>query len=81
MMPDFKPSMKLFHTMRQNRDWSETLHVSTVGELNREIVSGNFRELMLTQEALHEKRIGDIAEEIATQGQPGGYYCRSVFFR
>ncbi len=67
MMPDFKPSMKLFHTMRQNRDWSETLHVSTVGELNREIVSGNFRELMLTQEALHEKRIGDIAEEIATR--------------
>lgn len=67
-MPEFKPSMKLFHTMRQNRDWSETLHVSTVGELNREIVNGNFRELMLTQEALHEKRIGDIAEEIATRG-------------
>lgn len=71
-VPDFAPSMKLYRTMQQTNEWAEKLHVSTVGELNREIVKGNFRELMLTQEALHEKRIGDIAEQIAEKG------CRVV---
>ncbi len=67
-MPAFEPSMKLFRTMQQASEWSGKLHVSTVGALNQEIVSGNLSELMLTQEALHEKRIGDIAEEIAGRG-------------
>ena len=71
-MPDFKPSMKLYRTLKQNNEWGEKLQVSTVGELNREIVNGDFRELMLTQEALHEKGIGDIAEQIAEKG------CRVV---
>ncbi len=67
-VPEFVPSMKLYHTMQQTNEWAEKLHVSSVGELNREIVKGDFRELMLTQEALHEKRIGDIAERIAEKG-------------
>lgn len=71
-VPGFVPSMKLYRTMQQTNEWAEKLHVSTVGELNREIVKGDFRELMLTQEALHEKRIGDIAEQIAGKG------CRVV---
>lgn len=71
-MPEFAPSMKLYRTMQQASDWSEKLHVSTVGALNEEIVNGNLSELMLTQEALHEKRIGDIAEKIAETG------CRIV---
>lgn len=48
------------------------MQVSTVGELNEIIVNGGFQELMLTQEALHEKRIGDIAVQIAEHG------CRIV---
>ena len=68
VLPEFKPSMKLYRTMQQTNEWGEKLHVSSVGELNREIVNGGITELMLTQEALHEKRIGDIAEEIANRG-------------
>lgn len=72
MMPEFHPSLKQYHSMKYTTDWSEKLNVSTVGELNDVIVNGKFTELMLTQEALHEKRIGDIAEEIAKAG------CRIV---
>mgnify|MGYP004558923407 FL=1 len=71
-MPDFKPSIKQYHTMQMANEWSEKMQVSTVGELNEIIVNGGFQELMLTQEALHEKRIGDIAVQIAERG------CRIV---
>ena len=67
-IPEFRPSMKLYRTMQQTNEWGEKLHITTVGELNEEIVKGNLRELMMTQEALHEKRIGDIAEQIAEKG-------------
>ena len=64
----FKVSKELFYTMQYTNDWIEMMGVSNVGELNEVIVRGEFRELMSTQEALHEKKIGDIAEEIAAKG-------------
>ena len=60
----FRPSDKFFYTMQYTNDWIEMMGVSNVGELNDVIVRGKFTELMSTQEALHEKKIGDIAEEI-----------------
>lgn len=71
-MPDFNPSIKQYHTMQMANEWSAKMQVSTVGELNEIIVQGGMQELMLTQEALHEKTIGDIAVEIAERG------CRIV---
>lgn len=71
-MPAFLPSRKQYHTMQMADEWSAKMQVSTVGELNETIVSGGLQELMLTQEALHEKTIGDIAVEIAKRG------CRIV---
>lgn len=71
-MPEFLPSKKQYNTMRDTEEWSRKLNVSSVAALNDIIVSGKFTELMLTQEALHEKRIGDIAEQIAESG------CRIV---
>lgn len=71
-MPEFHPSRKLYTTMQMASDWSRKMQVSTVGELNQAVVRGKLQELVLTQEALHEKRIGDIAEMIAGRG------CRVV---
>lgn len=71
-MSEFNPSIKQYRTMQMANEWQRKLQVSTVGELNEAIVKGKFRELMLTQEALHEKRIGDIAEDIARRS------CRIV---
>lgn len=71
-MPDFSPSIKQYRTMQIANEWSEKMKVSTVGDLNEIIVQGGMQELMLTQEALHEKMIGDIAVAIAERG------CRIV---
>ncbi|MEE3467866.1 MAG: nucleoside kinase [Eubacterium sp.] len=60
----FDVSKMFFYTMQYTNDWIEMMGVSNVGELNDVIVRGEFTELMSTQEALHEKKIGDIAEEI-----------------
>ncbi|MBO4396137.1 MAG: nucleoside kinase [Eubacterium sp.] len=60
----FNVSKKFFYTMQYTNDWIEMMGVSNVGELNDVIVRGEFTELMSTQEALHEKKIGDIAEDI-----------------
>lgn len=68
-LPEFHPSMKLHQTLRKTSEWGSRLGVENVGRLNDIIVDGGMRDLILVQEALHEKRIGDIAEQIAASGQ------------
>lgn len=68
-MPDFAPSVKLHKTLQQASEWGVKLKAENVGQLNDIIVNGKLRDLMLVQEALHEKRIGDIAEQIAASGK------------
>ncbi len=65
---EFVPSKKLFLTMKENTRWCEMMEVSTVAQLNGCIASGGFSDLMLVQEALMEKKIGDIAADIIKQG-------------
>ncbi len=65
IIEEFKPSMKLFHTMKDSKEWGEMLGMGTVGSLNDKIASGDMEQMILTQEALMEERIGKLAEQIA----------------
>ena len=65
----FKPQEKLFRTLLESAKWHDKLGLSTVGSLNNRIVEGGAEELMLLQEAFLEKKIGDVAEEIAKSGK------------
>jgi len=65
VVPPFEASMKLFTTMKESARWGEKLGVTTVGDLNEVIVNGGLSELVLIQEALMEKKLGDIAAMIA----------------
>lgn len=65
---EFKPFPKLFSTMSMASEWGLMLDVDTVGDLNERIISGDFNELMLVQEALQERRISEIASDIAKRG-------------
>lgn len=58
-------SKKVFQTMYRSEEWSRMLEVSTVGELNNAVSRGNLSEMILVQEAIQEKQIGDIAGMIA----------------
>ncbi|MCI8981235.1 MAG: nucleoside kinase [Hungatella sp.] len=66
-VPDFVPSRKLFEVLKESSRWGQRLGVPNVGTLNNEIAKGNANDLILIQEALQEKKIGQIAEMIAEQ--------------
>lgn len=62
---DFRPSMKVFRELYDATLRSEGLCISNVGEMNDVISEGKATQMILAQEAMMEKKIGDIAEEIA----------------
>ena len=64
-VPPFEPQRKVFATLKESKKWSEDLGISTVGALNEKIVRGELNEIILIQEALMEKKIGEIASMIA----------------
>lgn len=64
VLPEFVPQQKLFNVLKTSDEWSKTLDVDNVGDLNKAITNGDIRELMLVQEALQEKQIAHIADMI-----------------
>ena len=66
-IPEFSEKKKLFHVMEESNQWGQKLKVPTVGDLNECICAGRMNELILVQEALMEKKLGDIAEMIASK--------------
>ena len=54
---------KLFSILHSSYRWSDSLEVSNVGALNKMIVDGRGQDLILMQEALQEKNIGQVAEK------------------
>ena len=67
VVPEFEPREKLFHVLMESSDWGDRLGVPNVGALNDMIAHGKANELILIQEALQEKKIGQIAEAIASR--------------
>lgn len=65
VVPEFVPLEKLYSSMMTTTNWGETLGVNTVADLNDKISEGNINDVILIQEALQERRIGEIAKEIA----------------
>jgi len=59
-----KITNKISYIFAESRNWSRILKVSTVGELNGIIASGGFGNFIRTSEALHEKKIGLIADMV-----------------
>jgi len=66
-VPEFVPQKKLFNVLDESKRWGEKLGLETVADLNDAIVSGRINDLILVQEAIQEKRIGEIAQIIAEQ--------------
>lgn len=61
----FYPSKKLYDTLMEAAAWARQMNISTIGELNEQIVQGHIQDVILLQEAEMEQRIGKIAEQIA----------------
>ena len=64
---EFRPSMKVFQALSESTRRCEALGASSVADLNTTIAQGGATPLILAYEAMMEKRIGDIAAEIASR--------------
>lgn len=60
----FKDMPTLFRIFRRHKEWGRTMGVSTVGRLNEIIVDGSIGDFVKVAEALHEKNVAGIADEI-----------------
>ncbi|MBO4347206.1 MAG: nucleoside kinase, partial [Lachnospiraceae bacterium] len=67
VLEKFVPLDKVFDTMMQATEWGDMLGIDTVGDLNECICSGDIEDMVLVQEALQERRIGEIAKDIASR--------------
>jgi uridine kinase len=55
---------KLLQTFRQYGEWLDHLGIANVGTLDDAIQAGRIDEIILTSEALHERRVAEIASKI-----------------
>ncbi len=63
--PDPSSSTRLFAAYRENRSWNRMIGVATVGDLNEAILKDRIKDVIMTQEGLHEQKIVQIAADIA----------------
>ena len=67
VLGDFSPSEKVSRAQLEETIHTERLGIPNVGNLNNFIAADRATELILSQEALMEKRIGDIAQQIQSR--------------
>ena len=63
-LPQFIPQEKLFSVLEESSQWGKQMDLENVGALNDRIASGQMQRLILVQEALQEKKISEIAQQI-----------------
>ncbi len=75
LFPDFdNPSIpsqpkrqpKIFAAYRESKEWGRILEVNNVGRLNEIIKDGSISDFIKTSEALHQKKIQVIADQISS---------------
>ncbi len=59
---------KMFEIFKEHHRWQDVLGLRTIGDLNEAIVSDNATQLINVSEALQEKKIVNIADDIAARG-------------
>lgn len=65
-IPEFNPIRSLAATFKESNRWGRILGVNTVGRLNDIIAAGEIGDFIKVAEALHEKKIAAIADQIAS---------------
>lgn len=64
-IPPLKAEPQLFHIFQEHKRWGRILDVSNVGRLNEIIAAKEIADFIRIAEALHEKKIAQIADHIA----------------
>jgi len=64
-IPEYTDNKKLFSVFRETERWGKILDVGDVGSLNGKVESGDIEDIIRVSEALHEKKIANIADMIS----------------
>ncbi|HPX32056.1 MAG TPA: hypothetical protein PLT36_00940 [Erysipelotrichaceae bacterium] len=64
VIPEFEEQPLLYKAFSEVNKWGQLTNTNYVSDLNKQILTKGLKELYLMQEALHEKRISDIADDI-----------------
>ncbi|MGM0470855.1 MAG: nucleoside kinase [Bacillota bacterium] len=60
----FKELPKLRAAYRETKDWAKILNIFNLGSINQQARNGQIKDTILVSEALHEKKISQIADTI-----------------
>lgn len=63
----FRPQKNVFEVLKEAVTWAKMQGISNVGDINDKIVHGDINDLILVQEALQEKKLAELADEIASR--------------
>ena len=67
IIQEFKPTKKLSWALEEYEKIHKILDVNTVYKLNKAIEEDRIKDVIMLAEALHEKKIANIADDIATR--------------
>lgn len=68
-LPEYVDDHLIYEAFSQTHDWLSLLKSQYLDDFNRIVKKGGVKELILLSEALHEKKIAEIADEITNKGK------------
>ncbi|MEA4987835.1 MAG: nucleoside kinase [Anaerovorax sp.] len=68
-IPLYRDDIKLYRAFGEAREWARLMEISYVQDLNEKVDDGSYKEVIQISEALHEKKIAEIADEITQDGK------------
>ena len=66
-LPDYTDEVNMYKAFAEQNEWDKLLGVRYVCDLNDEIENGEYKDLILLSEALHDKKITEISNTISEQ--------------
>lgn len=63
----FEPQPHLFNVYQEHAEWGRILGLTTVGQLNESVLNREVEDFIQTAEALHDKKLAQIAQQITTR--------------
>ncbi len=73
----FEPREKFFKTLVESSAWGEMMGIDSVGDLNNTICNGGLNDMILVQEAIQERRIGE--KDCGQRQRKVCFDCRPFF--
>ncbi len=68
-LPPYRDDRKLYEAFLEEAEWNNNVGVWYMRDLNRKVMNGEWHDLILLNEALQEKKIARIADEIVKSGK------------